>query len=108
MVDLSDLIREWLEQADAYERDDARVPAATLLRRVADDLNERLNRRVGILEASRVSNGYTPAHLRELCRQNKIEGAQKDGADWSIPIGSVPVKPGRNGDGVAEKLARIK
>ncbi len=94
-----DLAERWRQEADAYERDRARVDAATLLRRVANDLDaewhawrsEELTLPQAALESQ-----YTPDSLGRLVTRGTIPNAGQKHAPRIRRV-DLPKKPGYNG-----------
>ena len=103
-MDVDELVERWRRQAEEYERDGAYVPAASLLRRVANELHEYQCRRVTTVEAARLS-GYTPEHLAELAREGKIDGAEMNGGGWTFPVRNLPHKPTPKANAAVSELA---
>ncbi len=94
-----DLAERWRQEADAYERDRARVDAATLLRRVANDLDaewhawrsEELTLPQAALESQ-----YTPDSLGRLVTRGTIPNAGRKHVPRIRRV-DLPKKPGYNG-----------
>jgi hypothetical protein len=99
------IVERWRDEANRYQRDGALVPADTLLRRVADDLEEFLRRSVDVHEAAALT-GYTEAHLRELARERRIP-AFKEGDDWRFVAAELPAKPKRPRN-VVDEVAELR
>lgn len=109
---LSDLVTRWREEAERYERDGALVPAASLLRRVAEEAEAAVrdwrHQELTVAEAAEES-GYSPKTLRRMVREGKIPDSRPEGSQGEITVRrrDLPRKPTvERDDALSEAVAR--
>lgn len=95
------LVTRWRDEADEYERDGALVPAARLLRRVADELENAVPayrlEPLTVKQAARES-GYSESRLRDYLNNGTVPNAGEPGAP-RIRRCDLPRKPAHTPSG---------
>lgn len=105
------LANEWRDDADRYERDDARVPAHRLLRRLAEDLEERL-RELELeeltLQQAASETGYSYSALDKMERRGDLPSESRGGTRY-VRRSDLPRKPAgkRESEGPDVAAARL-
>ena len=97
MRTLREVLKEWTERAEDYERADA-PGAAYGIRQVVEDVQRhqllRSDGSVTIAEAVPLTNGYTEQALRQMVHRGELENISNDKGPIRVRISDLPRKPG--------------